>query len=100
MSANLILRTIEHGAILCLVAVLAERLLIVYGLTRGNTVSVVLFTFIGNILSEILLYKTPYYIYALFILFVTVAGSNRFDLMSTVIRGRWWWKPEDGNKKT
>lgn len=100
MITSLILKIIEHGAILCLIAVLAETLLIFYGFTRGNTISVVLFTFIGATLSEILNGKTPYYVYALFILFVTVAGSNRFDLMSTAIRGRWWWKSEDRNKKT
>ncbi len=83
---------IGFGALFCLVAVLVERVLIFYGLTRGNTVAVVLFALAGNFLGQILGYKISFYTYQLGILFIVVVGANRFDLMSTMNEGRWWWK--------
>jgi hypothetical protein len=84
----------------CLVTILIERVLIFYGLTRGNTVVMAIFALAGNFLGQILGYKISFYIYELCILFIVVVGANRFDLMSTMNKGRWWWKRENTPKES
>jgi hypothetical protein len=86
-----------------LLAILVERVLIINGFTQGNTTWLLFFTFISVILAQLANLESPMYLF-LVIVFISVMSMNRFDLIKTIKRGRWWWKKHnlsaDQNKET
>ena len=78
-----------------LLALLIERILIVFGITRGRTLIVFLLAFIGNLIGILGRYEISFYLYELFVLFVGITAANRFDLIKTLDKGRWWWKAKE-----
>jgi hypothetical protein len=93
-----ILTTLGFGAVISLLAVLSERILIIAGLTRGNTIVLLLVSFILTILKQLIDYDGSIYIFGLFIVIAGTIASNRYDLSKTLQKGRWWWKLENDNE--
>ena len=100
MSSYFLLHVFGLSVLFCSIAVLIERLLMVYGCTRGRTTVLVVLVFTGNVLGQILGYKIPFYIYELGILFVGIVAANRFEFIATATKGRWWWKKENNIKES
>lgn len=90
---------VKHILTLMVLSVFFERLLIKFGFFRGNTLLLIIFSIIlislmnfiwlGNIPDNTLI------IYIFAIVFVFPLSANRYDLMGTFTKGRWWWKSED-----
>jgi hypothetical protein len=89
-----ILTTLGLGVVFSLLAVLSERILIIAGLTRGNTIGLVIATFLLIVFKQVLDYGGSMYIFGSFIVIVGPIGANRCDLANTLRKGRWWWKSE------
>ena len=99
MDANtLILIALEFGVAFALLAVLSERILIISGLTRGNTLGLAIVVFLLTIFYKMLNYGDFPYIYGLFILIIGPVAANRYDLTNTLQKGRWWWRSEKEGK--
>ncbi|MCP4141779.1 MAG: hypothetical protein GY755_16150 [Chloroflexi bacterium] len=75
-------------------SLLFERLIILSGWTRGNTVGVVIVTFCFTTLTQLVDFNQSQLIVAFLIIFGAPIGANRYDLMKTLDKGRWWWKLE------
>lgn len=98
MLLQILIPIVKHILILSVLSVLFERLLIVLGFTRGNTllliiasiivISLINFISLGNINNK------SFGIYAFFIVFALPLGANRYDLLGAITIGRWWWKSE------
>jgi hypothetical protein len=90
-----ILRIIGISFISSIVAFFIELGLIKFGLVRGNTLLLVILTFILNITVLIALKGESVYLFSLLIIFVGIMSMNRYDLAKTIQKGRWWWKSSD-----
>lgn len=97
-AASLLLTIIGQGTIYSLLAVLLERLFIVAGLTRGNTIGLVIATFVLTALKQLVDYDGSPFIFGLFIIVIGTLGVNRHDLVKTLQKGKWWWKSENNGK--
>lgn len=89
---NFIFITFKAGLLFSLLAVLAERLLIINGFARGNTIGLIFAAFLLAIFKQLVDSNSSLYSYILFIVVVGPLGVNRFDLNYTLQKGRWWWK--------
>ena len=84
----------------CVLAILFERLLIIKGVVRGNTVTVIVFSILVTSLFELIsLGDGINFIYELFIVFGTPLKLNQYDLSGTINKGVWWWNHGDGINK-
>jgi len=90
---SLILRTLGIAIATTLLAVLVERVLIIYGLTRGDTIWLIGATFILVTLLQLAYPDNS--IFLLFIGFIGALSINRNDLTMSLTHGRWWWKKEN-----
>ena len=95
---NFLLTTFGIGLVFSLLAVLAERLLIIYGYTRGNTVGLIIGSFILAIFKQLVNPNDSLYMYVLFAVIAGTMALNRDDLANTMRKGRWWWKSENDSK--
>ena len=95
---NLLLTTFWNGLVFSLLAVLVERLLIIYGYARGNTISLVVGSFILAIFKQLVNPNDLLYTYVLFAVIAGPMALNRDDLANTFRKGRWWWKSENHSK--
>ncbi len=91
--------TIEVGLLLLLVSILGERILIAFGIVRGNFVALIIAAAIGASSKQLLQLGGPLYAYLLFYAFIVPIGANRFDAAHAISQGRWWWKKPDGESK-
>lgn len=91
---NFLLTTFGIGLVFSLLAILAERLLIIYGYARGNTIGLVIVSFLLAIFKQSLNPNDSFYIHVLFIVVAGPLAVNRYDLANTMRKGRWWWKSE------
>jgi len=96
---NFLLTTFEIGLAFSLLAILAERLLIIYGFARGNTIGLVIVSFLVAIFKQLLNPNDPVYIHAMFIIIAGPFAVNRYDLANTLKKGRWWWKSQNDAKE-
>jgi len=94
---NFLVNVIAYGSLFSLLSILVERLLIISGLTRGNTIGVVIIAFTLAMLKQLLNYEAPLYIYGLVIIIIGPVSVNRADLTTTLRQGPWWWKAERHN---
>ena len=95
---NFLLTSFWIGLLFSLLAVLVERLLIIYGYTRGNTVGLVIGSFILAIFKQLVNPNDSLYASVLFAVIAGPMALNRDDLANTLRKGRWWWKAEDDSK--
>lgn len=85
------LNILINGVIFSVFASLFERILIISGLTRGNTIWLIVGCFAIAILKQV--FASPNSIWLF--LFVTILGPisiNRIDIINSFNKGRWWWK--------
>ena len=83
------------GAVFSLLATLFERIIIINGLARGNTIGVIITSFVFAAFKQVLDADGSLLLYGLFIVIVGPVAANRYDLSMTISRGRWWWKSEN-----
>jgi hypothetical protein len=95
---HFILTTFGIGLIFSVISVLVERLLIIKGFTRGNTVGLIVASFLLIIFKQLLDYNGSFFYYGLFIIVAGPIGVNRDDLTNTIKKGRWWWLSENKSK--
>lgn len=99
MTASALISTaLGFGILFALLAILSERVLIVIGLTRGNTFGLAIVTFFLTVFYKILDHSGFPYTYSIFILIIGPIAANRYDLTNTLQKGRWWWKLGNDNK--
>jgi hypothetical protein len=96
-TSNFLFTTFGIGLVFSLLAVLVERILIITGFVRGNTVGLILASFLLVVLKQLLVYNSSLYIFGLFIIVAGPIGANRYDLANTIRKGRWWWKTNNHN---
>ena len=83
------------GLAVSIIAVLIERLLIFVGWTPGSTVELIIFSFISSVLWQLMKFPQPIsfnMLEVLFFIFLVPIIANRYDISTTVQKGRWWWK--------
>lgn len=95
---NFILITIVFGVAVSVLSVLAERLLISNGFTRGNTIGLVIATFISSVIKQLIYPSGSLFLFGLLLVVIGVMAGNRSDLTHTMRKGKWWWKSENQNK--
>ncbi len=89
------------GLAVSLVSVLIERLIIHIGLTPGNTILTAVFAFTQTVLFQLLKFPQPISFDWLLLsgLFIGLMVAYRYDLNTTVKKGRWWWKSQNNEQK-
>jgi len=93
---SLILRTLGFAIATTLLAVIVEKVFIIYGLARGDTVWL-----IGAIFILVTLLQLAYPDNSIFLLFIGFIGAlsiNRYDITMMLTHGRWWWKKKNQSK--
>jgi hypothetical protein len=94
----LLLPYFAAGLAFTLVAVLIERLMIITGWVRGNTVFLAISVFILSIVLELIKFPSTISLGILdfFVLCILAPLKlNQIDLIGTIEKGRWWWKAEN-----
>jgi hypothetical protein len=89
---TVILETLGLGIVVSLLAILAERVLIITGLTRGNTIGLVIATLILAVLKQVLDFNGSNILFGFLIVVVGTISANRYDIVNTIKKGRWWWR--------
>lgn len=89
------------GLAASLAAVLIERLMIHIGWTPGNTLLTIFSVFILTVLFQLTQFPEPISFdwYLLFGLFMGLMMANRYDISTTVQKGKWWWKSKSNEQK-
>jgi hypothetical protein len=95
---SLIFRAFVLSIVFCLIAILLERLLIVLGYTRVRTLVASILVSAGTFLGVLIGQNIPFYLFELMVLFIGIVAANRFELIATANKGRWWWKSEIESK--
>jgi hypothetical protein len=92
---SFLLVSLEVGLLSSLLAVLVERALIIMGCVRGNTIALLIVTILLALFKEVLDPSGSIYVYAVFAAIIGPIAANRYDLTSTIQKGRCWWKKSD-----
>lgn len=95
MNISILVSIFIFGLLFSLLAATIERLMRLYGLTRGNTIGLVIGSFVLVIFKQLVDHNTPFYVYIIFNVVVVPMSVNRYDLINTIRKGRWWWKSEN-----
>lgn len=89
-----------YGALYCLLGIIFERLLIIKGVVRGNTLIVVISSvLITSLFQFISLGEGNNIFYIVLVVFVMPLKANQSDLVKTIEKGTWWWKMEENPKR-
>ena len=88
---NTLIIILKNGILFSLLATLSERVLIMNGIARGNTIGLIIAAFILAVFKTFD-YSNSIYGYICFIMIVGPIGANRLDITTTIQKGRWWWK--------
>lgn len=95
---SLLFNILINGVLFSLLSILAESLLIVSGLTRGNKVGIVIIAFSLAMFKVLLDYDPPLYVYGVILFVIGPLSVNRADLTTMLRLGRWWWKSQNENQ--
>jgi hypothetical protein len=95
---NFGLSIVFNGIVFSIFGVVVERLLVKDGLTRGNTLGVVAGCFLIALVRQFAASERVLWLYWFAASILVPVSMNRIDLISTITKGRWWWKSENGNK--
>jgi hypothetical protein len=95
---DFIVSIILSGIIFSVIGVLAERLFMRYGLTRGATVWVVAGCFFLAFVKQLVNTNQGYSLFWFAASILISISLNRDDIISSVRKGPWWWKAEHTNK--
>jgi hypothetical protein len=90
----LLLPYIITGLLMTVLAIFLEKAMIFWGWARGNTAILIIMTFIFSTFFQLIKFPKPidFNVFDLFFLSMMTIGANRFDIMGTIQKGRWWWK--------
>jgi hypothetical protein len=86
------------GIVLSLLAVLAERVLIKYGLIRGDTITVIIGCFFIAFVWQLVDSDGAYWFFWLAASILAPISLNRGDFIASLTKGPWWWRSENENK--
>jgi hypothetical protein len=89
-----ILTTLVIGTIISIIVVIVERILIITGFARGNTLGLGIVSFLLTVVGQIIFKDLSIYWFGLFIIIIGPVAANRSDITITLNKGRWWWKSE------
>lgn len=95
---SFLLSTFLTGLIYAILAVFIEKILIYFGIVRGNTIGLMLVAFFSAFIIQIVDYTGSVFLYGLFIILAGPLVANRFDLIDTIMKGRWWWKSQNNDQ--
>jgi uncharacterized membrane-anchored protein len=87
-----------NGIVFSIFGVVIERLLVKDGLTRGNTIGVVVGCFTIALVRQITGSEQVHWLFWLAACILVPVSMNRSDLIATLTKGRWWWKLENNIK--
>ena len=93
--SRFLLPTLQVGLVYSLLAVFVERILVSRGFVRGNIFGVIFVAFTLVFMKQLVYYSDSVDIYGLAIILISATGANRYDLIKTVQKGKWWWKVEE-----
>jgi len=97
----LLLPYLFAGLIYTALAMLIERVMIWSGWFRGNTLLLAVVCFISSSFFELLRFPEAAFTdmtWTFAFLVAVPVGMNRYDLMTTMNKGRWWWKMSNETK--
>ena len=83
--------SLEYIVGVTVLALLFERILILAGLTRGNTILLAIATIILSMLQQLVFSESSSLGFGLFLVIIGPIGGNRYDLTRTIQHGRRWW---------
>jgi hypothetical protein len=83
--------TLAFVAGLTVLAFLFERILILAGLTRGNTIGLVIAVVILSSLQQMVIPGNSDLAFGLFVVILGPLAANRYDMTRTFQKGRRWW---------
>ncbi len=89
---NFLIITFVFGLAVSIFAVLVERLLILNGITRGNTLGLALVAFVASVLKQLIYPAGSLLLFGLLLVIMGVMAVNRSDITQTIYKGKWWWK--------
>ena len=92
--SRFLLSTLQVGLIYSLLAILVERILVSQGFVRGNTFGVIFVALVFVFMKQLVDYSDSIDIYGLAIIIISATGANRYDLIKTGQKGKWWWEAE------
>ncbi len=87
------------GLLFSIPALLVERLLIANGIARGNSVWLVIVSFFAALYKQLTYPEPLYWLLGVVAVMICPLVVNRYDILDTLKKGRWWWKNEDDTKK-
>ncbi|HCK65568.1 MAG TPA: hypothetical protein DHW49_04830 [Anaerolineae bacterium] len=85
------------GLIATILAVTFEKIMIFLGWTRGNTVHLIVLSLIVFTFLQLIRFPDPiaFNLLDIFFILMWTIGINRSDIMSTMQKGKWWWKSKN-----
>jgi len=89
-----LLSTLQIGLVYSLLAICVEKIFVLRGSVRGNIFGVILIALTSVFMKQLIDYSDSVDIYGLAIVILSATGANRYDLIKTVQKGKWWWKAE------
>lgn len=89
-----IISTIVTGTIFSVLAVLAEKMLVAFGLVRGDIIGLLIGSLVLSFMRQLIDNNGNIWLYCLFVTIVAPLAVNRTDLITTMRKGRWWWESE------
>jgi hypothetical protein len=81
---------------LIFVGVAIERWLTTSGIVRNKTASVIVVVICSIIIKQIWFVTVSWLYFVPLILMAAILSVNRGDLWTTMNKGRWWWKSDNG----
>lgn len=97
-TTDFFITTLVISILVSVLVVIAERILIIAGLARGNTLGLGIATFLLTVMEQIVFKDLSIYWFGLFVIIIGPIAANRSDLTTTFNKGRWWWKNEISSK--
>lgn len=93
------LKTLAIGLAFSFVAAIIERLLINFGVVRGDTKWLIGGTILLVFFIQLYNPNISFLCLGPFIMFMGPIIVNRHDFVKTISAGRWWWKAKDGGQQ-
>ena len=95
---NFAFSIILNGTVFSILGVLFEKLLVKYGVVRGKTIWVILECFFIGAMMRIVDSEGAYLLFSFAASILIAISLNRSDLISSLEKGRWWWKSQNNNQ--
>lgn len=92
---NLALNIALNGVLLSIVGITIERLLVKYGLIRGNLIEIVLGCFFIGFIMQFVDGGRAYLPFWLTAGVLAPISLNRGDFITSLTKGRWWWEKDN-----